>query len=372
MIHLDHNAGSPLRPAALERMLPLLSSANASATHRLGQRARAALDDAREELADLLSCEPKELVFTSGGTESDNLALFGSVKAGGRLVTTSVEHPAVREAAKRLARSGVEVVELPVGRDGDLDFSAVEVALTPATTLVSAMWVNNETGVVFDVERLGLLCRERGIRFHVDAVQAPGRLPVDLATLPADLVSFSAHKVGGPQGVGALFVRRGVKLDAAAAGGLQERGRRPGTENVAGVVGFAAAASEAESARPAFVARAARLAARLRERLAPLPDLVFTADRAPHVASTVHLCLAGLTTEALLMGLDLAGICASGGSACASGSLEQSHVLRAMGLPDDLARGALRLSFGSGTTADDIDRTADALLRLVPRLRAGR
>jgi cysteine desulfurase len=353
-------------------MLPHLTSANASSTHQAGQRARAAIDEAREALAGVLGCEAKELVFTSGGTEADNLALFGTVGLGGRLVTTSVEHPAVREAARRLARTGVEVIELPVGRDGRLEAAAFEAALTPGTSLVSAMWVNNETGVLFDVERLGLMCRERGVRLHVDAVQALGRLPVDLAVLPADLVSFSAHKVGGPQGVGALFVRRGLKPAAMTAGGLQERGRRPGTENVAGIVGFAAAAVEAESTREAFVARAEALARRLRERLAPLPGVVFTAEGAPHVASTAHLCVAGVSSEALLMGLDLAGICASAGSACASGSLESSHVLKAMGVPDDLSRGALRLSFGPETTASEIDRVADELHRLVPRLRAGR
>jgi cysteine desulfurase len=372
VIHLDHNAGSPLRPSALERMLPHLTGSNASSTHRLGQRARTVIDDAREELAVVLSCEPKELVFTSGGTEADNLALFGSVGPAGRLVTTSVEHPAVREAARRLARSGVEVVELPVGSDGALDWAAAERAIVPGTALVSAMWVNNETGVLFDVERLGLFCRERGVRFHVDAVQALGRVPVDVAILPADLISFSAHKVGGPQGVGALFVRRGVKLDAVAAGGLQERGRRPGTENVAGIVGFAAAAGEAEATRPAFVARAESLGARLRERLSSLPGLHFTAGASAHVASTVHLCVEGAASEALLMGLDLAGICASAGSACASGSLEPSHVLRAMGVRDDLARGALRLSFGPETNETEIDRVAEELQRLVPRLRAGR
>ena len=366
VIHLDHNAGSPLRPSALERMLPHLTGANASSTHRLGQRARTVVDDAREELAVVLSCEPKELVFTSGGTEADNLALYGSVGPGGRLVTTSVE------PARRLARSGAEVVELPVGSDGALDWAAAERAIVPGIALVSAMWVNNETGVLFDVERLGLFCRERGVRFHVDAVQALGRVPVDVAILPADLISFSAHKVGGPQGVGALFVRRGVKLDAVAAGGLQERGRRPGTENVAGIVGFAAAAGEAEATRPAFVARAESLGARLRERLSSLPGLHFTAGASAHVASTVHLCVEGAASEALLMGLDLAGICASAGSACASGSLEPSHVLRAMGVRDVLARGALRLSFGPETNEMEIDRVADELQRLVPRLRAGR
>jgi cysteine desulfurase len=353
-------------------MLPLLASANPSSTHRFGQQARAAVDDAREELAGILGCEPKELVFTSGGTEADNLAIFGGVAAGGRLVTTRVEHPAVREAARRLASRGVEVVELPVDRHGRLDLAAADAAIVPGTTLVSAMWVNNETGVLFDVERLGLLCHERGVHFHVDAVQALGRVPVDLAVLPADLVSFSAHKVGGPQGVGALFVRRGAKLAPVASGGLQERGRRPGTENVAGIVGFAAAATEAEASRPSFVARAVALSRRLRDRLASLPDVHFTADTAPRVASTVHLCFAGVSSEALLMGLDLAGICASAGSACASGSLEPSHVLRAMGLPDAIARGALRLSFGPETNEADIDRAADELLRLVPRLRAGR
>ena len=373
MIYLDHNASTPLAPAAFERMLPLLRGGpgNPSSVHRAGQRARQALDDAREALALGLGCEPKELLFTSGGTEADNLALRGTVRPGARLVVTSVEHPAVLDTARALARDGTEVVELPVDERGALDWEAASRAIVPGCALVSAMWANNETGVVFPLERLGQLCRERGVPLHVDAVQAFGKVAIDLSRLPIDLLSVSAHKLGGPPGVGALFVRRGRALDPMQTGGLQERGRRGGTENVAGIAGFAAAAELALAQLEETNAHVSRLEARLRERLlATIPDVRVTAEGAPKLPHTLSLCFRGVEGEALLMALDLAGVAASSGSACASGSLEPSHVLAAMDVAPEWSRGALRLSFGPENTVEEIDEVARLLPPLVASLRA--
>ncbi len=373
MIYLDHNATTPVHPAVLERMLPFLSGehGNPSSVHRLGQRARAAVDDAREDVARLLSCEPEELLFTSGGTEADNLALRGTVRPGQRLVVTRVEHPAVLDTARALKKSGSDVVELPVDGRGALDWDAVDRALTPGTALVSAMAANNETGVLFPIEKLGLLCHERGVPLHVDAVQAFGKVPLDLSRLPVDLLSLSAHKLGGPKGTGALFLRRGRSLEPLLTGGHQERGLRVGTENVAGIVGLAAAAQLALSALEETNARVTALAARLRERiLQAVPDVRVTADGAPKLAHTLHLCFRGVGSEALLMALDLKGICASGGSACNSGTLEPSGVLGAMGVLPEWSRGALRLSLGPENTAAEIDEVATVLPQVVESLRA--
>lgn len=374
MIYLDHNATTPLLPEALERMRPFLGApANASSVHRAGQRARAAVDEARDEVARALGCEARELVFTSGGTEADNLALRALVRPGEgrRLVVTAVEHPAVRETARALGRAGAGLVELSVDAQGGLSWDEVERAIVPGTALVSAMWANNETGVLFPVERLGLLCRERGVPFHVDAVQALGKVPIDLQRWPVDLLSVTAHKIGGPQGAGALFVRGGRTLGPLQTGGHQERGRRAGTENVAAIVGFGEAATRAEAGREAFAARAAVDGARLRARiLRDIEGVRVTADGAPRLSTTLHLCVRDVEGEALLMALDLAGICASAGSACSSGSLEPSHVLVAMGLEPAWARGALRLSWGPSTTTAELDEAAAALAAIVPRLRA--
>lgn len=374
MTYLDHNATSPLRARALERMLPWLQQpGNPSSLHVPGQRARGALDDAREELAAALGCEPRELVFTSGGTESDNLALRGVLRPGGRLVTTKVEHPAVRRTARALAGLGVELVELGVDRCGRLDWDEVDAAITPETSLVSVMWVNSETGVRFPIERLALLCRERGARLHVDAVQAFGKVELDLSRVPVDLLSVSAHKVGGPVGVGALFVRRGGELEPSFSGGLQERGRRPGTENVAGAVGFAAAASLATSERASFLRACEGWSDAVRASLGrAIPDAHWTGTGADRVPSTVHLCVPGVQGESLVAALDLAGLAASSGSACSSGSLEPSHVLEAMGMGAELIGGPLRLSFGHTTTQADIDHAIEAIARTVERLRSRR
>lgn len=372
MIHLDHNATSPLRSAVLETMTPWLRRPlNASSIHRAGQLARAALDDSRASLASTLGCSAREIIFTSGGTEADNLAIRGLALAGTRLVTTAVEHPAVRETARALSRSGVEWIELPVDHQGRLDFAAAERAIQPGTSLVSAMWVNNETGIVFDIPRLARLCRERRVPLHVDAVQALGKVEIDLATLPVDLMTLSAHKVGGPVGIGALFIRSHLRLSSQMTGGGQERGIRPGTESVPLVIGFTEAAAQAAREQSSFMARARGFHQRLVDAFGERDGVRVTTRGADHVPSTFHACFRELSGEALVMALDVEGICVASASACASGSTEPSHVLRAMGVEAPWNKGPLRVSFGPETCDAEITALIGALERILGRLPAG-
>ncbi|HZG56410.1 cysteine desulfurase family protein [Paenibacillus sp.] len=376
-IYLDHAATTPLRPEALEAMLPYFSGVfgNPSSVHRFGRDAKAALEAARDALAARLGCSASELVFTSGGTESDNLALLGAALAApeGRrkVVTTAVEHHAVLHAAEELERLGFEVVYLPVDATGRVDVDAARAAIDERAAVVSVMFGNNEVGTLQPIEAIGAMCRERGVPFHVDAVQALGHARIDLSRLPVDLMSFSAHKVGGPKGVGLLYARRRVKLHARSFGGSQERSRRPGTENVAGAVGFAAAAGlacDALEARTAELAslREAMLAVFARE-LAPDAFVVngHPTERLPHV---LNVSFPGASTESVLMNLDLEGIAAASGSACSSGSLRPSHVLLAMGLPEERVRSAVRFSFGEGNCLKSVTFAAEKVATIVRRL----
>lgn len=375
MIYLDHNATTPLDETVLETMVRVLRDvpANASSVHRAGQRARAAIDDAREKVAATLGASPRDLTFTSGGTEANNLALRGlwAARRPGRdrIVVSAVEHPAVLETARALGRDGARVVELPVDAEGALRWEALEAAIDDTTALVSVMWANNETGIVHPIERLGLLCRDRGVTLHVDAVQAFGRLPIDVSRQPVDLLSVSAHKIHGPKGAGALWARSGIRLLATVTGGHQERGRRGGTENVAAIAGFGVAATLAAERMEGEMARLTALRARLEQALARIEGTRLLGSTRPRLPNTVAALFADVEGEALLMGLDLEGVCVSSGSACTSGSLEPSHVLRAMGVEDRWARGAVRFSLGRGNTAEEIDRTAALVAQLVPRLR---
>lgn len=376
MIYVDHNATTPLSPEALDAMRPWLGPpANASSVHRAGQRARAVLDETRETLAEALSCRPGELVFTSGGTEADNLALRGVMAGIGgarrKLLVGATEHAAVLDTAKALERQGFVVERIPVDARGVVRVDLLETLLDEAVGLVSVMWANNETGAINPINDIYALCRRKQVRLHVDAVQAFGRLPIDVATTPVDLLSVSAHKLYGPQGAGALFVRPGTPFGASVTGGHQERGRRAGTENVAAIAGFGAATSIAlrrieEDARHTVALRDA-----LEEALtARIPELVVVGREADRLGNTSCVCIPGATAETLLTGLDLAGICASSGSACSSGSLEPSHVLLAMGIAPELARCALRFSFGRGNTSADVERIAAVLPGLVEAARA--
>jgi cysteine desulfurase len=371
-IYLDHAATSPLRPEVLEAMLPYLREhhGNPSSIHASGRRARQGLDEARETIARLLGVKPREIVFTSGGTEADNLAVKGAAWAGsahGRhIVTSAVEHKAVLNAAAVLERQGFAVTYLPVDRYGRVDPADVAAAITDRTSLVSVQAANNEVGTIQPVAEIGAICRERRVPFHTDAVQAAAFGVPTPDAWQASLVSLSAHKLGGPKGVGALYIRQGTPLLPQLSGGSQERQRRAGTEDVAGIAGFAAAMRLAAD-KPSDPSP---LRDRLIRGLLALPDVELTGhptERLPNSASAV---IAGVEGGDLVAALDLEGIEASTGSACTTGSVEPSHVLLAMGIDPQLAHGSLRLTLGPETTEADIDRTLTALEATVQRLRA--
>jgi cysteine desulfurase len=393
VIYLDANATTPLHPEVLAAMLPLLRDnfANPSSVHGPGQAARAALDAAREQCAAALGCAPREIVFTSGGTESDGLALRGAVEAAiasgkvadprdpvsrasarprPRIVTTAVEHPAVAGACEALEREGVDVVRVSVDGDGRLDEDAFAAALdAPGAVLGSTMAANNETGVLFPVERLGALCRSRGVPLHVDAVQWAGKAEIRLGELPVDLLTISAHKLQGPKGAGLLFVRRGLELRAVQAGGHQERGRRGGTENAAGIAGLGEALQRACAGAKALAPVLSSLRDRLEAAAAAIPGTRIAGAGAARVCNTLCAVFEGCDGETLLASLDLLGVAVSTGSACSSGSLSPSPVLLAMGLSPELARGAVRFSLWSGNTRAEIDRVAALLPEVVARVR---
>jgi cysteine desulfurase len=361
-IYLDHAATTPLRREALEAMLPFLTGefGNPSSLHGPGRRARAGLDDAHERVARAIGAEPREIVFTAGGTEANNLALKGvawAAKARGhRIITTAVEHHSVGHTLRYLEKFGFEVVEVPVDRYGRVDPDDIEAAITPKTILVSVMLANNEVGTIQPVAEITeLVHRHKGILVHTDAVQAAPYLPIDVATLGIDLLSLAAHKFEGPKGMGALYVRHGTNILAQEQGGAQERYRRAGTENVAGAVGMAAALELTVAERPETVARLAKLRERLASALRQLPEVEETGHLSERLPGLASFLARGLDGAAVTTTLDLAGLACSTGSACVTGSTEVSHVLTAMGYPDDEARGALRFSLGRGTTADEID-----------------
>jgi cysteine desulfurase len=380
-IYMDANATTPLLEEVVDAMRPWWAAeyGNASSIHQAGQAARAAVDEAREKVGRLLGCRAAEVVFTSGGTESDNLAVFGVVQpwldAGEQVhvVTTAIEHHAVLYVVEALERRGVEVTWLRPAEDGRVAVEDLKVALRAETRLVSVMLANNETGVVQPVREMAAAAHAAGAVFHTDAVQGVAKLAVDMKEELADvdLLSLAGHKMYGPQGTGALFVRKGVKLAPMFFGGLHERGRRAGTENVAGIVGLGRAAEAAQ----AWLADggSARLAG-LRERLeaavlARVGDAGVNGAGAARVANTVNFWFAGVDAEALVIALDLQGLAISGGSACQSGATEPSHVLRAMGLSEARAHGSVRVSLLRGVTVEEIDRAAAMLGDTVERLR---
>jgi cysteine desulfurase len=378
LIYLDNNATTRVLPEVLDAMLPWFGEdfGNASSLHFLGQRAADAVAAARSSVARLVgAASPREIVFTSGATESNQSAIHAALAArpaARRVVTTAVEHAAVLEPLEALAGRGLEVVRVGVDAQGRLDHDALEAALGPGCALVSVMWANNETGAVHDVARIGAACRTDGIPFHVDAVQAAGKLPLALASLPVDMASFSAHKLHGPKGVGCLYVRRGFPFEAWQKGGGQEDERRAGTENVPGIVGFGRAA---ELARQALERGALAEVARLRDRLeqglcTALSGVRVHASGLPRVPNTTNLRFEGISGEALVALLSEAGICAATGSACSSGRQAPSHVLLAMGLSPAEASGSLRLSLSRETTPAEIDTTLGVLPGLVAQLRA--
>jgi cysteine desulfurase len=374
MIYLDYNATTPLCDAARESMLPYLDRlfGNPSSVHRAGRESRAAIDNARDKLAALLRIKPNEIVFTSGGTESCNLAVFGLARSrmqrGGHVISAKTEHHAVLNAIEHLEKhEGFEVTWLNVSRDGIIDLDQLAGAIRPETRLVSIMTANNETGVIQPMREISSICREHGVLLHSDMVQSFGKIDTDLSLV--DAASFAAHKFYGPKGVGFLFLRSGLSIQPIMFGGAHENERRPGTENVAAIVGMAAAAERTLRDRETEQQREAQLRDELWTRIAQnVPHAAQNAANAMRLANTLNVSLLGIDSEMLLIALDLEGVCASSGSACMVGSVVASHVLLAMGLPMERARSAVRFSLGKWTTADEIKAAGDAVRKIVDRL----
>ena len=381
MRYLDYAATTPVLDEVVDAMLPFLRGGygNPSSVYAVGREAKKGLEESREAVAEAMGATPGEVVFTAGGTEADNLALKGAAfrarsmrNNGNHIITTAVEHHAVLHSAEWLERHGFRVTFLPVDAEGVVDLDALGAALGPETVLVSIMLANNEVGTIEPVAQAAALTHDRSrALFHTDAVQALGKLAVDVEALGVDLASFAAHKIGGPKGTGALYVRRKTPIEAILHGGGQERDLRSGTPNVAGIVGMAAAAQIASKEVAEESERLSALRDRLQAGIAgSIASIKLNGAGAERVPGTVNLCIEGVEGESLLLMLDAKGIAASSGSACTSGSLEPSHVLMAMGVPPELAHGSLRLSLGRGSTADDVDAVLEALPPIVERLRS--
>ncbi|MGQ0766034.1 MAG: cysteine desulfurase family protein [Gemmatimonadota bacterium] len=375
-IYLDHAATTPVRPEVLEAMLPFFGPrfGNPSSVHRWGREARAAIDEAHERIARCINAHTDEICFTSGGTEGDNLAVLGTWRALRRtrpaVVTSAVEHKAVLEAVHQVQREGGEARIVEVDSMGRLSPDSLASALDDRVGLVSVMWVNNEVGTVQDLPRIAADARAAGALVHTDAVQAFAKVPIDVKAVALDSLTLSGHKIGAPKGIGAMFVRRGTPLEPLMHGGSQDRGRRPGTENVAMAVGLALAAELALEEREAEVARLGALRDELEAALmARIPDARVHArgvERAPHI---LNISVPGTDSESLLMALDLKGVACSAGSACQSGTITPSHVLSAMGVPPDVATAAVRMSLGSLTTPADIQRVSELFPALIEKAR---
>ncbi len=377
--YFDYNATTPVDPKVLSAMLPFLSGefGNASSIHREGQHARSAVETSREAVASLIGAQPGEIVFTSGGTEADNLAIFGSISALGpdkasppHVITSSIEHPAVLNTCEELQLRGVGVTFLKVGREGIVDPDDVREAIRPSTALISIMHVNNELGTIQPIEEIARIAAEAGVEFHTDAVQAAGKLRIDVDELGVDLLSLSAHKIHGPKGVGALYIREGTPLHHTTFGGHHERDRRPGTENVPGIVGFGKAAKLASARMPADADQVWHLRDRFEEGLlSRVPFCQVNGHRDLRVNNTSNVKFSFVEGESLVIALDLRGISCSTGAACSSGAVEPSHVLTAIGLSPQDARSCLRFSFGRETSDPEIDSALEIIPAVVNRLR---
>ncbi len=374
-IYLDHAATTPLSPAVLAAMTPYFTGVfgNASSIHGEGREAKRAVENARRQVAKALNAAiPQEIYFTAGGSESDNWALKGAafVHGSGHIITTAIEHHAVLHTCEWLEKQGFSVTCLPVDGFGRLSAAQVERALRPDTFLVSVMSANNEVGTLEPIGEIGELCRSRGVLFHTDAVQAVGAIPLDVQAMHIDLLSLSGHKLYGPKGVGALYIRKGVRIDPLIHGGAQERGYRAGTENLPGIVGLGKAVEMAHASLSDHAARMTALRDRLIEGLtARVPGTHLNGHPTQRLPGNVNISFDGVEGEALLLRLDLVGVAASSGSACTSGALDPSHVLMALGLSEAAANGALRLTLGTETTQDEIDRVLDILPPIVADLR---
>src|ERR1022692_5193185 len=378
--YFDYNATTPVSPEVLETAVACLGQVygNASSIHHFGQAAKQRLEMARRQIAALIGCQPREIVFVSGGTEADNLALFGTVRHAARnaghaprhVITTAIEHPAVLHACAQLEREGVAVTYVPVGADGIVDPDDIRRALRADTVLVSAMHANNELGTVQPVAEIAAIAREAGAYVHVDGVQALGKIPVDVDALGVDLYSVSGHKIYAPKGIGALYVRRGTRLGAILYGGHHERERRPGTENVPGIAAFGAAAELAGRRMAADSEHLAMLRDRLENAvLERIPGTGVNGSRWNRLPNTSNIYFDGIDGEAMVIALDLRGFAVSTGAACSSGALSPSHVLKAIGLSDDRARASMRFSLGRGNTAGQVDALIEAIGASVAHLR---
>ena len=376
-IYLDNAATTRVSDAALDAMLPYFRQqyGNPSSLYAFGQEAKEALERARATVAGVLNCEPREIIFTSGGSEADNQAIRSAAAIGARagkrhIISTAFEHHAVLHTLSKLEKEGFEVTLLDVHSDGLVRVEELAAAIRPDTCLVTVMYANNEIGTIQPIADIGRVCRERGVLFHTDAVQAAGHLPIDVRAQNIDLLSLSAHKFHGPKGVGALYARRGIALTNLIEGGAQERGRRAGTENTAGIVGMAAALDEAVRNMERDSAKMTALRDRLIAGLSQIPHSALNGDAERRLPGNVSFCFEGIEGESLLLLLDDKGVCASSGSACTSGSLDPSHVLLAIGRPHEVAHGSLRLTLSGETSEEDIDYTIKAVTEVVAYLRS--
>ncbi len=377
MIYLDNAATTALSPKVLEKMMPYLTDTygNASSPHSFGQAARIGVEHAREQVARAINADPSEIVFTGCGTESDNTVLFGVAeryaKKGDHIITTNVEHHAILHSCAALEKKGIKVTYLPVDKDGLVTPEQVRDAITDKTILVSVMFANNEVGTIMPIPEIAAVCHEKGVLFHTDAVQAAGHVPIDVKAMGIDMLSISGHKFHGPKGVGVLYERKGIRLPSYIIGGEQEKGRRAGTENVAGIVGLGEALELAVTNMSETSARMTRMRDRLIEGIeATIPEVKLNGHRTKRLPNNVNFSIKYIEGESILLMLDMAGIAASSGSACTSGSLDPSHVLLALGLTHEVAHGSVRLTLGDDTTDEDIDYVLETLPKVAHRLRA--
>ena len=377
MIYADNAATTKMCPAAIQAMAACMEEnyGNPSSLYAFGQQAREALEDARERIAACLGCTPREITFTSGGSEADNQAIFSAAKLGARkgkkhIISTAFEHHAVLHTLDTLKQQGFDITLLDVHKNGVVTAQQVQDAIREDTCLVTVMFANNEIGTIQPIAEIGKVCRERGVLFHTDAVQAVGHIPVNVARQNIDMLSLSAHKFHGPKGIGVLYAKRGIPLDSLIHGGAQERGKRAGTENLPAIVGMAAALEQATANLDAYAAKLTPLRDRLIAGLDKIPYSELNGDREQRLPGTVNFCFEGIEGEALLLLLDDKGVCASSGSACTSGSLDPSHVLLAIGRPHEVAHGSLRLSLDDTITQDQVDYIIQAVTEVVRYLRS--
>lgn len=376
-VYLDNAATTALSQKVLEKMMPYLTDiyGNASSPHSFGQTARIGVEHAREQVARAINADPSEIVFTGCGTESDNTVLFGVAeryaKKGDHIITTNVEHHAILHSCAALEKKGIKVTYLPVDKDGLVTPEQVRDAITDKTILVSVMFANNEVGTIMPIPEIAAVCHEKGVLFHTDAVQAAGHIPIDVKAMGIDMLSISGHKFHGPKGVGVLYERKGIRLPSYIIGGEQEKGRRAGTENVAGIVGLGEALELAVTNMSETSARMTRMRDRLIEGIeATIPEVKLNGHRTKRLPNNVNFSIKYIEGESILLMLDMAGIAASSGSACTSGSLDPSHVLLALGLTHEVAHGSVRMTLGDDTTDEDIDYVLETLPKVAHRLRA--